>query len=209
MPVGVTGPVAEAFVAVVDEARARSPRRSPGTHLLALLSQPEELAGQALAELGVSAKGSAHGSLSGSATRRHVRRVRLVLHRRPSASSSWRGRSQSASGLAASGPRYLARRGRAEGPAADLLARVRRRREQVRDQLAGMLVLEAPELSDRLRQRWPLATSRIKGSGRHERTAPSGVGREAMASRLAITRGAPGTALCWRGKRSRSRRRAR
>lgn len=116
MPVGVTGPVAEAFVAVVDEARARSPRRSPGTHLLALLSQPEELAGQALAELGVSAKGSAHGSLSGSATRRHVRRVRLVLHRRPSASSSWRGRSQSASGLAASGPRYLARRGRAEAP---------------------------------------------------------------------------------------------
>jgi hypothetical protein len=35
--------------------------------------------------------------------------------------------------------------------------------EQVRDQLARMLLLDAPELADRLQQRWPLAAFRVRG----------------------------------------------
>jgi hypothetical protein len=52
---------------------------------------------------------------------------------------------------------------RLRSPAAELLAECDADAEQVGDQLAGMLLLEAPELADRLRQRWPLATIRIRG----------------------------------------------
>jgi hypothetical protein len=48
-------------------------------------------------------------------------------------------------------------------PAATVLAECGIGAEQVRDQLARMLLLEAPELADRLQRCWPLATFRFRG----------------------------------------------
>jgi hypothetical protein len=52
---------------------------------------------------------------------------------------------------------------RLDSPAAALLADCGVDAEAVRDQLAAVLLLEAPELADRLHKRWPLGTFQLRG----------------------------------------------
>ncbi len=167
MPFGLTEPAAEAFMAAVGEARARGHHYVRPEHMvLGLIAQPEELAGRALAELGVSAEtvssriterlGTSSPRLTGSLgvapqTKRVLELARAFAKR---LGSRCIGTEHIL--LAVVAPRL-------RSPAADLLAECGAGAEQVRHQLAGMLLLEAPELAVRLRQRWPLATFRIKG----------------------------------------------
>jgi ATP-dependent Clp protease ATP-binding subunit ClpA len=168
MPFELEGPSAEVFRAAAREARALGHHYIRPEHLLlGLLSQAEELAGRTLAELGVTAEmvrervaerlGTASPRPTGSLgvapqTKRILELARAIARRL--------GHSRCARTehilLAAVSPKL-------RSPAATLLAECGVGAERVRDQLVRLLVLEAPELADRLQHRWPLATFGMRG----------------------------------------------
>jgi hypothetical protein len=168
MPFELEGPSAEAFRIAAREARALGHFSIRPEHLLlGLVAAEDELAGRALIELGVSASalrelvaerlGTAPPRPSGSLgvapqTKRILELARAIARR---LGSNRCARTEHIL-LAAVSPKLRT-------PAASLLAECGISAEQVRDQLAQMLLLEAPEIAQRLQQRWPLATFRTRG----------------------------------------------
>ena len=155
------------FLAAAAAAREHGHYYLRPEHLvLGLLAQPNELAGRALAELGVTpdnvradlvqrlgrAAARSDGSLGiAPQTKRLLELAKTFAERlghnctRPEHIL-----------LAAVAPRL-------HSPAAALLADCGAGAEAVRGQLAAMLLYEAPELANRLHKRWPLATLQIRG----------------------------------------------
>lgn len=157
---------AEAFYAAAREARELGHHYVAPEHLvLGMVQQPEELAGRVLAELGVTATalrvrigdrlGTGPPRPGGSlGVAPQTKRV-LELARAFAKRLGHRCARPEHVLLAAVSPRL-------RSSAATLLAECGADAERVRDQLAAMLMLESPELAARLRQRWPLATFRMR-----------------------------------------------
>jgi hypothetical protein len=163
-PLGLTGPVAGALVAAADHARALGHHYVRPEHLvLAIVEQPEELGGQVLAELGVTAQavrteierglGTGPARPNGSLgvapqTKRLLELARTIAkslgHRCPRTEHVL---------LAATSPKL-------DSSAASLLAGCGADREQVRERLTRTMLKEAPELAPRMRF---LARIRIRG----------------------------------------------
>ena len=157
-PFGLVGPVAEVLSAAGEEARALGHHYIRPEHIvLGLLSQPEELAARALAEVDVTATvvraqitarlGSSAPRPTGSLgvapqTKRLLELARAIAkslgaHRCPRTEHML---------LAAVSPKL-------HSPAAVLLAGCGSTPEQVRDHLTRMILQQAPELADRLTNR--------------------------------------------------------
>jgi Clp amino terminal domain, pathogenicity island component len=156
-PFGLTGTAADVLSAAADQARELGHHFIRPEHLvLGLLAHPEELAAQALAEIGVTAPAARElvterlgrgaprptGSLGASPqTKRLLEHARVIAqslgNRCPKTEHIL---------LAATSPKL-------HSPAATLLAECGATPERVRDQLTRMLLAEAPELADRLRRR--------------------------------------------------------
>lgn len=166
-PSGLKGPAAGVFLAAGTAARDYGHHYLRPEHLvLGLLSQPEELAGRALAELGVTPE---------------VARARLVdrLGSAPPRPDGSLGVAPQTKRLLELAKAFAKRLGhnctrtehillatvapRLHSPAAALLADCGADAEAVRDQLAETLLLEAPEVANRLHKRWPIATLQIRG----------------------------------------------
>ena len=167
LPSGLQGAAAAAFLAASETARAHGHHYLRPEHLiLALIAQPDELAGRALAELGVTAE-AAEASLVarlGTGAPRpdgtlgvapQTKRL-LELAKAFATRLDHKCMRTEQMLLAAVAPRL-------HSPAAALLADCDVGAEQVRDHLAGMLLHEAPELANRLHKRRPLATLQIRG----------------------------------------------
>lgn len=167
LPSGLRGPAAGVFVAAGTAARDCGHHYLRPEHLvLGLLSQPDELAGRALAELGVTPEATRarlvdrlgstlprpDGSLGVAPQTKRLLELAKAFAKRLEYSCT---RTEHIL-LAAVAPRL-------HSPAAALLADCGADAEAVRDQLAAMLLLEAPELANRLYKRWPLATLQIRG----------------------------------------------
>lgn len=164
---GLMPEAAEAFFTAGREARELGHHYVGPEHLvLGLVLQPEELAGRALAELGVTQE----------AVRVRIRERLGTGPPRPDRSLGVAPQTKRVLELARAFAKRLGHRcarpehlllaavaPRLRSPAATLLAERGADAEQVRDQLAGALLLEAPELAARLQQRWPLATFRMRG----------------------------------------------
>lgn len=177
LPCGLRGPAAGVFLAAGTEARECGHHYLRPEHLvLGLLSQPDELAGRALAELGVTSE-AARASLVnrlGSAPPRPGGALGVApqskrLLELAKAFANRLGHNCTRTEhilLAAVAPRL-------HSPAAALLADCGADAEAVRDQLAAMLLHEAPELANRLHKRWPLASLQIRG----RRNQPPGSSR--------------------------------
>jgi Clp amino terminal domain, pathogenicity island component len=167
LPSGLAGPAAAVFLAAAAAAREHGHHYLRPEHLvLGLLAQPDELAGRALAELGVTAE-AAHASL-----------VERLGSTRPRPDGSL-GVAPQTKRLLELAKAFAKRLGhnctrpehillaavapRLHSPAAALLSDCGAGAEAVRDQLAAMLLHEAPELANRLHKRWPLATLQIRG----------------------------------------------
>jgi hypothetical protein len=167
LPSGLTGPAAAVFLAAGEAAREHGHHYLRPEHLvLGLLSQPEELAGRALAELGVTPD---------AARARLIERLGSTLPR-PDGSLGVAPQTKRLLELAKAFAKRLGHNctrtehvllaavaPRLHSPAAVLLNDCGVDAEQVRDQLAAMLLHEAPELANRLHKRWPLATFQIRG----------------------------------------------
>ncbi len=164
---GLMPEAAEAFFAAASEARELGHHYVGPEHLvLGLVLQPEELSGRALAELGVTAASLRVriGERLGTGPPRPdgslgiAPQTKRVLELARAFAKRLRHRCARPEDvlLAAVAPRL-------RSPAATLLAECGADAEQVRDQLAGMLLLEVPELAACLQQRWPLATFRMRG----------------------------------------------
>lgn len=167
LPSGLTGPAAAVFLAAGRRAREHGHHYLRPEHLvLGLLSQPDELAGRALAELGVtidavqvslverlgSTPPRPDGSLGVAPQTKRLLELARAFSKRLGHNCT---RTEHIL-LAAVAPRL-------HSPAAALLADCGAGAEAVRDQLAAMLLHEAPELANRLHKRWPLATLQIRG----------------------------------------------
>jgi ATP-dependent Clp protease ATP-binding subunit ClpA len=155
------------FLAAGAAAREHGHHYLRPEHLvLGLLSQPDELAGRALTELGVTPKtaraslidrlGSTpprpDGTLGVAPQTKRLLELAKAFAKRLGHNCT---RTEHML-LAAVAPRL-------QSPAAVLLADCGVDAEQVRDQLAAMLLHEAPEFANRLQKRWPLATFQIRG----------------------------------------------
>lgn len=168
LPSGLKGPTAAVFLAAAAAAREHGHHYLRPEHLvLGLLAQPDELAGRALAELGVTPE-AAQASL--------VAR----LGRTPARPDGSLGVAPQTKRLLELAKAFAKRLGhnctrtehillaavvpRLHSPAAALLADCGAGAEAVRDQLAAMLLHEAPELANRLSKRWPRATFRTPRS---------------------------------------------
>jgi hypothetical protein len=167
VPFGLTGPAAQALSAAETHARELGHHYVRPEHLiLALAEQPDELAGQVLAELGVipaearavierrlgAGRPRPTGSLGvAPQTKRLLEMARSLArslgHRCPRTEHVL---------LAASSPKL-------HSPAASLLAECGVDPAQIRDYLARALLSEAPELANRLRSRPRLARMRMRG----------------------------------------------
>ena len=161
------------FLAAATAAREHGHHYLRPEHLvLGLLAQPDELAGRALAELGVtpgsasslverlgSAPARPDGSLGVAPQTKRLLELAKAFAKRLGHNCT---RTEHIL-LAAVAPSL-------HSPAAALLADCGAGAEAVRDQLAAMLLHEAPELANRLHKRWPLATLQIRGI----RNYPSG-----------------------------------
>jgi hypothetical protein len=165
-PFGLTGTAANVLEAAAAEARNLGHHYVRPEHLvLGLLAQPDELAAQVLAELGVTAEGARErvadrlgtvaarptGSLGASPqTKRLLELARAVAkalgHRCPKTEHVL---------LAATSPKL-------HSPAATLLAECGATPDSVRDQLTRLLLLEAPELAERLRHPSMLSRFRMR-----------------------------------------------
>lgn len=163
-PFGLTGPVAVTLSAAGDEARAFGHHYIRPEHIvLGLLAQPEELAAQALTELGITDRtvraqiterlGSLPPRPTGSLglapqTKRMLEQARAIAkllgHRCPRTEHL----------LLAAVSRKL------HSPATELLTDCGTKPEQVRDQVTRMILQQSPELADRLTNRGLI--SRIK-----------------------------------------------
>jgi ClpA/ClpB-like protein len=167
LPSGLRGPAAGVFLAAGAAAREYGHHYLRPEHLvLGLLSQPQELAGRALAELGVTPAAAQAGLVD-------------RLGRTPPRPDGSLGVAPQSKRLLELAKAFAKRLGhnctrtehillaavapRLHSPAAALLADCGADAEAVRDQLAAMLLLEAPELANRLHKRWPLATLQIRG----------------------------------------------
>ncbi len=165
-PFGLRGPSADTFIAAVREARELGHHYVLPEHMvLGLFSQPEELAALALTDLGVSP----------DAVRARITERLGTGTPRPTGSLGVAPQTKRLLELANAFAKRLDHRcartehillaavaPRLRSPAATLLSQCGAEAEQVRDQLAEMLLLEAPELAARLKQRWPLATFHMR-----------------------------------------------
>jgi Clp amino terminal domain, pathogenicity island component len=167
IPFGLTGAAAEALCAAEAHARELGHHYVRPEHLiLALVEQPEELSGQVLAELGVTAGevGAEIERRLGTGTARptgslgvapQTKRL-LELARSLAKSLGHRCPRSEHLLLAASSPKL-------DSPAASLLAECGVEPAQIRDHLARALLSEAPELANRLRNRSLLGRVRMRG----------------------------------------------
>ena len=154
------------LIAAADQARDLGHRFVAPEHLvLGLLAQPEELAGEALAELGVTAQAARElvvRRLGGGAPRTtgslgvapQTKRL-LELARANAKSLGTRCPKSEHILLAATSPRL-------RSSAAELLAELGAGPERVRDQLTRMLIAEAPEIAERLSARPGLSRFRTR-----------------------------------------------
>jgi Clp amino terminal domain, pathogenicity island component len=165
-PFGLSGTAAAVLRSAGEEALALGHHFIAPEHLvLGLLAQPDELAAQALAELGVTANAVRErvgerlgtgaprptGSLGVSPQAKRL----LELARAIAKSLGSRCPKTEHILLAATSPKL-------HSPAATLLADCGATPDKVRDQLTRMLLQEAPELAERLRNRSPLARVRMR-----------------------------------------------
>jgi hypothetical protein len=155
IPFGLTGPAAQAFIAAAAHARELGHHYVRPEHLiLALAEQPDELAGQVLAEFGVTPAaaravierhlGAGRPRPTGSLGVAPQTKRMLELARSFAKSLGHRCPRTEHLLLAASSPKL-------HSPAASLLADCGVDPAQIRDHLARALLSEAPELADRLR----------------------------------------------------------
>jgi hypothetical protein len=167
LPSGLNGAAAGVFLAAATAARELGHHYLRPEHLvLGLLAQPEELAGRALAELGITPEAAntslverlgsgparPDGSLGVAPETKRLLELAKAFAKRLGHNCI---RTEHIL-LAAVAPRL-------HSPAGALLAECGASAEAVRDQLAAMLLHEAPELANRLHKRWPLATLQIRG----------------------------------------------
>jgi hypothetical protein len=167
LPSGLTGPAAAVFLAAGAAAREHGHHYLRPEHLvLGLLAQPDELAGRALTELGVTREAARaslidrlgstpprpDGTLGVAPQTKRLLELAKAFAKRLGHNCT---RTEHML-LAAVAPRL-------HSPAAGLLEDCGVDAEQIRDQLAAMLLHEAPELASRLHKRWPLATFQIRG----------------------------------------------
>ncbi len=156
-PFGLVGPAAEVLFAAGDEARALGHHYIRPEHIvLGLLSQSEELAGLALAEVGVTAtvvRAQITSQLGTSAPRPTgslgvaPQTKRLLELARAIAKSLCHSCPRTEHMLLAAVSPKL------RSPAAVLLTECGAKPEQVRDQLTRMILDQSPELADRLTNR--------------------------------------------------------
>jgi hypothetical protein len=167
VPFGLTGPAAQALSAAEAHARELGYHYVRPEHLiLALVEQPEELAGQVLAELGATPDqvraaierrlGAERPRPTGSLGVAPQTKRLLELARSLAKSLGHRCPRTEHVLLAASSPKL-------DSPAASLLAACGVDPAQIRDQMARALLSEAPELAERLRNRSLLARVRMRG----------------------------------------------
>jgi hypothetical protein len=163
---GLMPEAAAAMVAAAREARELGHHYIGPEHVvLGLVLQPEELSGRTLSDLGVTAQ----------ALRARIGERLGTGSPRPGGSLGVAPQTKRLLELARAFARRLGhRRARPEhvllaavaprprGPGAELLAECGADAEQIRDRLAELLLIEAPELSGRLRQHWPLATFHMR-----------------------------------------------
>lgn len=156
-PFGLTGTAAEVLNAAADQARAVGHHFIRPEHLvLGLLAQPDELAAEVLAELGVTLEaartlvaqrlGAGAPRLAGSLGVAPQSKRLLELARAIAKSLGSRCPKTEHILLAATSPKL-------HSSASQLLADLGARPERVRDQLSLALIAEAPELAARLRSR--------------------------------------------------------
>jgi hypothetical protein len=165
-PFGLTGPAAQALIAAEAHAREFGHHYVRPEHLIvALVEQPEELAGQVLAELGVTPDevraatlrrlGAGSPRPTGSLGVAPPTKRLLELARSLAKSLGHRCPRTEHVLLAASSPKL-------DSPAASLLAECGVDPAQLRDHMARALLSEAPELADRLRDRSLLTRVRMR-----------------------------------------------
>jgi hypothetical protein len=166
VPFGLTGAAADALIAAEAHARELGHHYVRPEHLmLALVEQPDELAGQVLAELGVTSGkaravierrlGAGRPRPTGSLGVAPQTKRLLELARSLAKSLGHRCPRTEHVLLAASSPKL-------HSPAADLLAECGVDPGQIRDHVARALLSEAPELAERLRKRPLLARVRMR-----------------------------------------------
>jgi hypothetical protein len=163
-PFGLTGPVAVTLSAAGDEARVLGHHYIRPEHIvLGLLAQPEELAGQALTELGITdtAVRAQLAERLGSLPPRPTGSLgvapqtkRMLEHARAIAKPLGHSCPRTEHVLLAAVSRKL------HSPAGELLTDCGTTPEQVRDQVTRMMLQQSPELADRLTNRGLI--SRIK-----------------------------------------------
>jgi hypothetical protein len=167
VPFGLTGPAAEALSAAEAHARTLGHHYVRPEHLiLALAEQPDELAGQVLAELGVAPAearavierrlGAGRPRPTGSLGVAPQTKRLLELARSLAKSLGHRCPRTEHVLLAASSPKL-------HSPAASLLVECGADPAEIRDHVARALLSEAPELAERLRNRSLLARVRMRG----------------------------------------------
>jgi hypothetical protein len=165
-PFGLTGTAAAVLRSAGEEALALGHHFMAPEHLvLGLLAEPDELAAQALAELGVSATAVRErvGERLGTGAPRPTGslgvspQAKRLLELARAIAKSLGGRCPKTEHilLAATSPKL-------HSPAATLLADYGATPDKVRDQLTRMLLQEAPELAERLRNRSMLARARMR-----------------------------------------------
>src|SRR5262249_19572498 len=161
-----TGTAAEVLRAAAEQARDLGHHFVKPEHLvLGLLAQPDELASEVLAELGVTAKaardlvaqrlGSGAPRPTGSLGAAPPTKRLLELSRAIAKSLGNRCPKTEHILLAATSPKL-------HSSAAELLADLGAGPERVRDQLTRTLLAEVPELAERLSARPPLARFRMR-----------------------------------------------
>jgi hypothetical protein len=160
-PFGLTGTAAGVLNAAADQARVLGHHYVRPEHLiLGLLGQPEELAAQVLAQFDITTDavrarvverlGTAAPRRRGSLGVAPQTKRLLALARAIAKSLGNRCPKTEHILLAATSPEL-------HSSAATLLAECGATPDDVRDQLSGMLLAEAPELTERLRNRSPLS----------------------------------------------------
>jgi hypothetical protein len=165
-PFGLTGTAADVLAAAVEEARDLGHHFVRPEHLvLGLLAEPEELAAEVLAELGVTAEPAreqvAHrlgtGAPRPSGSLGVAPQTKRLLELARAIAKSLRSRCPKTEHvlLAATSPKL-------HSSAGELLDELGASPERVRDQLTRMLLAEAPELAERLRNRSLLARVRMR-----------------------------------------------
>jgi hypothetical protein len=165
-PFGLTGTAADVLTDAAIQARELGHHYIRPEHLiLGLLAQPQELAAEVLAELSITAElaservkerlGTAAPRPTGSLSAAPQTKRLLELARAIAKSLGNRCANTEHILLAASSPKL-------HSPAATLLADCGASPEHVRDQLTRMLIREAPELAERLRNRSLLSRVRMR-----------------------------------------------